>query len=104
MTEIRYQRATYADGSLVLEGDRIRYHQAPGGLMAPGSDPDGNIWNYGIAVKEPRYANDPEARERATAHGIDVDELFLQCESGPYKGSLCMIYSHVVEKLPDTSG
>lgn len=99
MAEIQLRRPEYADGTPVSEGDRIRYHQALGGLMAPGSDADGNIWNYGTAVKIPDYANDPQARAQAMAHGIDVDELVIQVESGPYKGSWSTIYGHVIEKL-----
>lgn len=41
------QEVTYTDGTAVREGDRIRYHQAPGGLMAHGD------WVYGVAVRLP---------------------------------------------------
>lgn len=34
----------YSDGTYVSAGDTIRYHQAPGGILAPGA------WKYGTAV------------------------------------------------------
>ncbi len=97
--ETWYRRATYTDGSLVMAGDKVRYHQALGGLMSPSTDLDGNMWNYGTAVPIPQYQDDPERRARAADYGIDVDELVLQCESGPYKGSLCHLFSHVIERV-----
>jgi hypothetical protein len=93
------RRPTYSDGSLVVEGDRLRYHQALGGMMPPGADENGDIWNYGVAVKIPAYASDSDRRERAASHGRDVDELVLRCESGPYKGSHCNLFGHVIERI-----
>lgn len=92
MASIRYRRATYTDGELVKEGDYLRYHQAPGGLMAA---PEG--WNYGTAVKIPAYEN-PEKRKEDAEYGIDVDQLVLRCESGPYAGSHCNLFGHVIER------
>lgn len=39
----------YADGSPVKPGDKIRYRQAPGGLMARDE-----AWTYGTAVPFPQ--------------------------------------------------
>lgn len=64
---------TYTDGSLVKQGDRIRYHQAPGGILAHGK------WQYGTAEH--------------LEHAGDV-ELFL-CSGGRYYN----LYSHVVERV-----
>lgn len=81
--------ATYTDGDEVIEGDRIRYRQAPGGLMAPSSD-----WLEGVAVKMQEFADDPERRRRALDNGIDVDELVLDAgDGGRYS-----IVGHIVER------
>lgn len=40
-----YEPAFYTDGTPVSPGDRIRYQQAPGGLLPPGE-----TWRYGVAV------------------------------------------------------
>ena len=94
--EVWLRRATYADGSLVQVGDQIRYHQAPGGLMAPSRDADGDtIWHYGTAVKIPWYQDDAERRATAHSHGIDVDEIVLQCEDS----RLCNLFGHVIERI-----
>lgn len=64
---------TYTDGSLVKQGDKIRFHQAPGGIMAHGD------WQYGTA--------------EYLAHRGDV-ELFLYSGGRYYN-----LYSHVVERV-----
>lgn len=72
----------YTDGTAVRVGDRIRYHQAPGGLMAPASDADGYVWTYGVAV-----ALGPE-------YGSRPNELHLEAANGRRYG----IYGHVIER------
>ena len=81
--------ATYTDGTEVSEGDRIRYRQAPGGLMAPSAE-----WVEGVAVKMQEFVDDPDRRQRALENGIDVDELVLDAgDGGRYS-----IVSHIVER------
>lgn len=82
--------ARYTDGSVVQEGDRVRFHQAPGGLMSPETDADGNIkWLYGIAAKFPGYQERRDEmldRIEREGYGIDPDEL--HCKYEPQPGSL----------------
>lgn len=66
------ENVTYTDGTQVREGDHIRYHQAPGGLL-----PHGN-WRYGVATYLP---------------GSDSRELFL-LDDGHYYN----LFSHVIER------
>ncbi len=66
--------ARYTDGTLVREGDRIRYHQAPGGMLPHGD------WRYGIA-----------ARQRA-ADPTDPELYLLE------DGRLYNLVGHVVER------
>jgi hypothetical protein len=40
-----WQTPVYADGEVVREGDKIRYRQAPGGML-----PRSEAWTYGTAV------------------------------------------------------
>ena len=96
-TEIWYRRARYTDGSLVMEGDRIRYHQALGGLMSPDVDANGSMWKYGTAVL--LYQSDDE-RARAVANMQDVDELVIELDPGQNVwGRRCHLFSHVIERL-----
>lgn len=96
-TEIWYRRATYTDGSLVQEGDRIRYHQALGGLMSPSVDANGSMWKYGTAVR--LYQSDDE-RADAIKRMHDVDELVIQLdpEYCTVWGSRCHLFGHVIER------
>lgn len=71
------QDVTYTDGTPVQEGDRIRYHQAPGGLMAHGD------WRYGVAVRLP------------VPH-VDSWELVLR---GNDDGRHYGLYGHVIETV-----
>lgn len=64
----------YEDGSPVREGDKIRYRQAPGGLMA--RDPE---WKHGTAVS-------------LTDYGCER-ELYLAHDGRHY-----LIYSHEIER------
>lgn len=73
------ENVTYTDGTRVREGDRIRYHQAPGGLMAHGD------WRYGIAAHLP---DDHQNRR------FPVSELHLLADDGRHYG----LYSHVIER------
>lgn len=44
---------TYTDGTPVQEGDHIRYHQAPGGLLSPPRrfrNGERTLWTEGVAV------------------------------------------------------
>ena len=45
---------TYVDGTLVHEGDNIRYRQAPGGLL-----PASRAWTDGTASRLDREPDDP---------------------------------------------
>lgn len=65
------ENVTYTDGSRVGEGDSIRYHQAPGGLMPHGD------WLYGVAAFPP-----------------DSGELCLLADDG----RLYNLYGHVIER------
>lgn len=86
--------ALYADGTPVTEGDRIRYRQTPGGLMAPASRNGEYVWTEGVAVKYPPYQ---EEREWLLERGfIDPDELHLLAEDGRYRH----IAPHIIERLP----
>lgn len=60
-------QACYTDGTPVQEGDRIRYHQTPGGLLPHGD------WTYGTAAKVPtHYRQAPYVGAY-----LDPDELYL---------------------------
>jgi hypothetical protein len=74
--------ARYTDGTLVRHGDKIRYHQAPGGLLPPGAGADGDIWNYGTAVE------------------VADGEVIIEVERGPYAGpwNRCNLHGHVIER------
>lgn len=72
--------AEYTDGTPVGEGDSIRYHQAPGGML-----PASTEWTYGTARKFPHT---PEQLERMEAYRLaqaakgygtmsDPDTLYL---------------------------
>lgn len=64
----------YSDGSgEVKEGDPIRYHQAPGGLMPSGD------WRYGVAARAP--------------HRPPFNEICL-LEAGRYY----QLFGHVIER------
>lgn len=67
------ENVTYTDGTRVQEGDAIRYHQAPGGLM-PHED-----WRYGVAAPSPHPA---------------YGELVLLSESRHYN-----LFGHVIERV-----
>lgn len=62
----------YTDGELVIVDDKIRYHQAPGGMLPHGE------FIYGVA----KY------------HREDDPELYLFDGESYY-----MIYSHVIERV-----
>lgn len=89
--------ARYTDGAPVIEGDRVRYHQMPGGLMAPQRfwTSDGwAIWREGIAAKFPGHQ---ERREELLTRGyIDPDELHLLGRDGRYYH----MAPHIIERLP----
>lgn len=68
------ENVTYTDGTRVKEGDRIRYHPAPGGILPHGD------WHYGVA------AYMPDERR-------DSDELFL-LDNGRYY----YLFGHVIER------
>ena len=40
----------YTDGSMVSDGDAIRFHQAPGGILLASME-----WQHGIAVPSERF-------------------------------------------------
>lgn len=70
------ENVTYTDGSRVQEGDRIRFHQVPGGLLPPGD------WRYGEAAYMP---------------GSESKELLLKDDND---GRYYNLYSHVIERAP----
>lgn len=88
---------TYTDGTPVRAGDRIRYHQAPGGLLPPPSDGRGNVaWREGVAIPLSERDNPtPERRAQMIGYGIDPDELVLRDRDGRCYGLL----GHVIERL-----
>ena len=94
--------ARYTDGTIVKEGDRVRYHQRPGGLMSPPRNPDGSIkWHEGIAAKYPPYQ---ERREELLARGhIDPDELHClrTADNGIWSraGSYGHMAPHIIERM-----
>lgn len=81
--------ALYTDGTPVQEGDSIRYHQQPGGLMAHGP------WRYGIAQPAPADSGWREMAERS--NWLDPDELFLY---DPTTDRRYGIVGHVIERAP----
>lgn len=91
--------ATYTDGSEVAEGDSIRYHQAPGGLMPHGD------WQYGVARKFPRSPEEVERmlafNEREGFLALDPDELHLHNVDTQGRDRYYMIAGgHIVERWP----
>lgn len=66
------ENVIYTDGTRVREGDRIRFHQAPGGLFPPGD------WRSGVAAYLP---------------GQSRGELFLLADGRYYN-----LFGHVVER------
>lgn len=92
--------ARYTDGTPVEEGDSIRYHQAPGGIL-----PASTEWKYGTARK---YPHTPEQRARIDAYNeaqaakglgsmLDPDELHLSREetTGGYHPEPRTAYYHI---------
>lgn len=73
------ENVTYTDGTPVAEGDRIRYHQAPGGLMAHGD------WRYGVAARLP---------ESHQGRRFPINELHLLADDGFHYN----LYGHVIER------
>ena len=103
-TATKGRTARYTDGTIVHEGDSIRYRQTPGGLL-----PASGEWTYGTAQKFPHT---PEAIARIRAynasHGgdtlLDPDELYLfhEVAVGVYnpetRPEYCHIVGHIVER------
>lgn len=74
-------RARYTDGTPVSEGDRIRYRQAPGGLV-----PRSSAWRYGYAEKLARpYSDSP-------------NELYLHCIDYRWY----YLVGHEIERVSDS--
>jgi len=91
-------KAFYTDGSEVKEGDRVRYHQTPGGLLSPETNLDGSIkWHEGIAEKYPRS---DEERARLLERGImDPDELHCHKFERSVWGEWGHMAPHIIEPL-----
>lgn len=68
----------YTDGSLVIEGDSVRYHQAPGGIL-----PASMEWRNGTAVTSKRFG---------------FDSLVLESQGRKYN-----LFGHVIERV-ETEG
>lgn len=84
----RTREARYTDGTLVQEGDSIRYHQAPGGILPPSvhyRNGERTIWKNGTAVMSTRPI-------------LGEYELVLEDEDGRHY----MIVGHVIERQPQT--
>ena len=76
------QKVHFTDGTEVRAGDRVRYKQAPGGMLPPSQD-----WKYGVA--EPFV---PHA-------GYDwADELSLHAEDGRWYN----LGGHIIERAEAT--
>lgn len=94
--------ALYTDGTPVQEGDRVRYHQHPGGMMAPESNSDGTVkWHTGFAVKLPWYQGPENAERRASAlrAGIDPDELACEYhERSGWGSQYGHMAPHIIER------
>lgn len=96
-------KARYTDGTLVDAGDRVRYHQQPGGLLSPETDVDGNVkWHYGTAETLPWY-QEPDIRERmldrmATVGGVDPDELHCRYDDPHFGSRYGHMAPHVIER------
>lgn len=87
----------YTDGSPVREGDRIRYHQAPGGLLPPPSDAHGNVlWTTGTAVHDSMLSVPPELRRKAELAGNPYQELVLRTEEGR---KYMITGGHIIERV-----
>lgn len=90
--------ARYTDGTAVQEGDHVRYHQDPGGLLAPATNHDGSTrWYEGIATKLPDYQ---ERRDELLAAGyIDPDELHCKFFEPTVWGDYGHMAPHIIERL-----
>lgn len=89
---------TYTDSTEVKEGDKIRYRQAPGGLL-----PASPEWTYGVATTYPRSEGERERMEafnRSQGYiALDPDELVLCADESYGKGKVYYnIYSHIIER------
>lgn len=83
--------ARYSDDDTpVQEGDRIRYHQAPGGLMSPPMhfrNGEFTPWTEGVAVLSERPI-------------FGKHEIVLKDAAGRHYG----LVGHVIERLEKTEG
>jgi hypothetical protein len=100
-------QALYTDGTPVQEGDRVRYHQCPGGLLPPESNPDGTIkWHIGTAAKYPPYVERREELQTFNAKqgylALDPDELHCKYDvrSG-WGGEYGHMAPHIIERLAE---
>lgn len=83
----------YTDGTEVREGDRVRSHQAPGGMMSPATDINGNvIFKYGTAGV---IDMTQEKFDRAVARGAAPGTLKLFGDDGFTYNLL----GHVIERI-----
>lgn len=82
----------YTDGTFVRPGDRIRYHQAPGGMLQDSTTLE---WKNGTAViGRKRYSSDI------------APSLWMQADPdvkgwGGSMGGIYGISGHVIERLED---
>lgn len=105
LTGIDPREAHYTDGAVVAEGDHIRFHQAPGGLLSPASDAHGDVlWVEGVAERTgwPKLRSTVEDRQRIVDYMLKVgsnlchpDELCLV----DAKGRRYNLVGHVIERL-----
>ncbi|MEB3023057.1 MULTISPECIES: hypothetical protein [Mycolicibacter] len=91
--------AHYTDGSVVQPGDRVRYHQTPGGLMSPETELDGSIkWHYGTAKPHPRHQErrvEMLAAYEQEDWRQDPDELYCHGDDGRWYH----MAPHIIERV-----
>lgn len=97
--KMTYRTAKYTDDTPVQEGDKIRFKQAPGGIL-PASDE----WVYGTAEKFPYL---PDFRARMLAYSermngetlLDPDELYLRTVVTNWQGVERTEHRHIVSHI-----
>lgn len=82
-----YSAGYYADGTIVRAGDRIRYKQAPGGMLPPSGD-----WTYGTA--EWTVAR-PDHHATTLDLGMDPYWMVLTAENGRKYN----LPGHIIERI-----
>ncbi len=94
----------YTDGTVVVEGDSIRYRQRPGGVL-----PASENWTYGVAAKRELAEGEREMMEAFNQEqgyvALNPDELLLKREepvggsSSDTRTAYYNLHSHIIEKV-----